>query len=75
MTELHEGLRAWPPGSFPLEAAVELLIRDDRAVYAGAPWLWHDGDLVSVDHCPPRRARGPAATRGDRCSRPSTRWI
>lgn len=49
MTDLHEGLRAWARGVFPLEAGVELLIHDGRAVYAGAPWLQAAGDLVSVD--------------------------
>ena len=37
----HEQLRAWAGGSYPLEAATELLIRafDGRFVQPGCPWM------------------------------------
>lgn len=38
--ELHEKVRAWALGMYPLEAAAELLIRAGF-VYLGAPWLVH----------------------------------
>ena len=39
--EAHEQLRAWASGSYPLEAATELLIRafDGRFVEPGWPWI------------------------------------
>jgi len=39
--EAHEQLRAWASGSYPLEAATELLIRafDGRFVEPGWPWM------------------------------------
>ncbi|MBC9927209.1 hypothetical protein [Leucobacter sp. cx-169] len=49
-TELHAGLRAWADGDRTRVAAVELLIRNGRAIYLRAPWLTvHDGGNVSVD--------------------------
>ena len=39
MSELDEALRRWAKGIYPSEAGVELLIRQGRAIYEGAPWL------------------------------------
>ena len=46
---LADALRAWARGMYPTEAAVELLIRQGKAVYEGAPWLQRDGDIVYLD--------------------------
>lgn len=48
-SEVAEGVRAWAKGVYPLEAGVELLIRQGRAIYSGAPWLYDYGDRVVVD--------------------------
>lgn len=39
MTTVHDALRAWAKGLYDREAAVELLIRQGKAIYPGAPWL------------------------------------
>ncbi|WP_448389730.1 hypothetical protein [Microbacterium aurum] len=39
-----ERLRAWAKGSFPLEAAVELLIRAGKDIHAGSPWIIDYGE-------------------------------
>lgn len=48
--QLLAGLRAWAHGSRTTEAAVELLIRHQRAIHARAPWLnvTEDG-VCSID--------------------------
>jgi hypothetical protein len=38
LTELHDALRAWARGMYPLEAATELLIRTGFA-RPGSPWV------------------------------------
>lgn len=48
-SEIVEGVRAWAKGMYPLEAGVELLIRQGRGIYAGAPWLYDYGERVVVD--------------------------
>lgn len=48
-SEVVEGVRGWAKGICPLEAGVELLIRQGRGIYAGAPWLYDYGDRVVVD--------------------------
>lgn len=48
-SELAEGVRAWAKGVYPVEAGVELLIRQGRAIYRGAPWLTDHGEIVTVD--------------------------
>lgn len=48
-SEVVEGVRAWAQGIYPLEAGVELLIRQGRGIYVGAPWLYDYGDRVVVD--------------------------
>lgn len=48
-SEVVEGVRAWAKGIHPLEAGVELLIRQGRAIYSGAPWLYDYGERVVVD--------------------------
>lgn len=47
--DVAEGVRAWAKGVYPLEAGVELLIRQGRAIYQGAPWLTDHGEIVTVD--------------------------
>lgn len=47
--ETAAAVRAWAKGIYPLEAGAELLIRQGRAIYAGAPWLEDRGDVVAVD--------------------------
>lgn len=42
-------LRAWAKGIYPTEAGVELLIRHEKAVYDGAPWIKVDGDRAWLD--------------------------
>jgi hypothetical protein len=46
MTEVHEALRRWAKGLYPLEAGVELLIRafDSRFVSPGQPWVQQGDD-------------------------------
>lgn len=39
-----ERLRAWAEGSYPLEAAVELLIRSGASIHRAAPWILDHGD-------------------------------
>lgn len=36
---IENAIRAWARGIYPSEAGVELLIRQGRAIYEGAPWL------------------------------------
>ena len=48
-SEIVEGVRAWAKGVYPVEAGVELLIRQGRAIYSGAPWLYDYGESVTVD--------------------------
>lgn len=56
MTPIHDAVRAWAKGIYPSEAGVELLIRQGKAIYEGAPWLVeerrYDSErvrMVSVD--------------------------
>ncbi len=46
MTEVHEALRRWAKGLYPLEAGVELLIRacDSRFANPGLPWVQRGDD-------------------------------
>lgn len=46
MTEIHEALRRWAKGLYPLEAGVELLIRafDGRFANPGQPWVQQGDD-------------------------------
>lgn len=46
---LADRLRAWANGIYPVEAGVELLIRQGKAVYDGAPWIHDDGDRAWLD--------------------------
>ncbi len=46
MSDLHTALRTWAKGIYPAEAAVELLIRQGKAIYEGAPWL-REGDTLA----------------------------
>jgi hypothetical protein len=39
MTTIEDGVRAWARGIYPVEAGAELLIRQRRTIYDGAPWL------------------------------------
>ncbi len=39
MSTINEAVRAWANGIYPTEAGVELLIRDGKSIYEGAPWL------------------------------------
>jgi len=39
MTSIEDAVRAWANGIYPTEAGVELLIRQRKAIYEGAPWL------------------------------------
>lgn len=48
-TELDARLRAWAKGSYPLEAGVELLIRNGKAIYEGAPWINDTGERAWID--------------------------
>lgn len=47
MTEVHEALRRWAKGLYPLEAGVELLIHvfDGRFANPGHPWVQQGDDL------------------------------
>lgn len=46
MTEIHEALRRWAKGIYPLEAGVELLIRafDGRFANPAHPWVQQGDD-------------------------------
>lgn len=46
MTEVHEALRRWAKGLYPLEAGVELLIRafDGRFANPSQPWVQQGDD-------------------------------
>lgn len=46
---LADRLRAWAKGIYSVEAGVELLIRQGKAVYAGAPWINDSGDRAWLD--------------------------
>src|SRR5699024_1753111 len=46
---LADRLRAWAKGAYPVEAGVELLSRQSKAVYDGAPWINDDGDRAWLD--------------------------
>lgn len=48
-TTLADRLRAWAKGMYPLEAGTELLIRQGKAIYAGAPWIHDDGERAWLD--------------------------
>ena len=48
-TTLAARLRAWAKGIYAQEAGVELLIRQGKAIYEGAPWLSDNGELAWVD--------------------------
>lgn len=61
MTISHAGLRAWAEGIYPLEAAVELLVRtaDGRFANPGYPWIqpcdrpgwwWLDHEAITDDN-------------------------
>lgn len=39
MTTIEDAVRAWSRGIYPTEAGVELLIRQGKAIYNGAPWI------------------------------------
>ena len=39
MTDIEDAVRAWARGIYPSEAGAELLIRQRRAIYQGAPWI------------------------------------
>lgn len=60
MSVTHAGLRAWAKGLYPLEAAVELLVRvsDGRFANPGYPWIqpcdqpgwwWLDHEAITED--------------------------
>jgi hypothetical protein len=60
MTVTHAGLRSWAKGLYPLEAAVELLVRtaDGRFASPGYPWIqpcdqpgwwWLDHEAITDD--------------------------
>lgn len=38
-TTIEDAVRAWARGIYPSEAGAELLIRQGRAIYRGAPWI------------------------------------
>lgn len=46
MTEVHEALRRWAKGLYPLEAGVELLIQsfDGRSANPSQPWVQQGDD-------------------------------
>ena len=61
MTEVHEALRRWAKGLYPLEAGVELLIRafDGRFANPSQPWVqegddagwwWIDAEQMTEDN-------------------------
>lgn len=61
-TTVYDGLRAWAKGSYPLEAAVELLIRsfDGRFARSGNPWIntmisstWLNAAAITDDEIAP----------------------
>lgn len=39
MSELDDAVRRWAQGVYPVEAGAELLIRQGKAIFEGAPWL------------------------------------
>ncbi len=54
MSELEDAVRRWAMGVYPVEAAAELLIRQGKAIYEGAPWLRELGPeggqiMVAID--------------------------
>jgi hypothetical protein len=54
MSELDDAVRRWAQGVYPVEAGAELLIRQGKAIFEGAPWLRESGDgrgqrMVSID--------------------------
>lgn len=61
MTEIHEALRRWAKGLYPLEAGVELLIQafDGRFANPSQPWVqqgddpgwwWIDAEQMTEDN-------------------------
>src|SRR5699024_9357357 len=46
---LTERLRAGAKGIYAEEAGVELLVRQGRAIYEGAPWIHDDGESAWLD--------------------------
>ncbi len=46
---LADRLRAWAKGMYTLEAGTELLIRQGKAIYEGAPWIHDDGERAWLD--------------------------
>lgn len=51
MTTIEDAVRAWARGICATEAGAELLIRQERTIHEGAPWLT---DLESPDPTAPR---------------------
>jgi hypothetical protein len=54
MSELEDAVRRWAQGVYPVEAGAELLIRQKKAIYEGAPWLRESGAgrgqrMVAID--------------------------
>jgi len=54
MSELDDAVRRWAQGVYPVEAGAELLIRQGKAIFEGAPWLRESGAgrgqrMVSID--------------------------
>ena len=47
--DLADRLRTWAKGMYPLEAGTELLIRQGKAIYQGAPWIHDDGERAWLD--------------------------
>ena len=49
MTDHHEALRRWARGQYPIEAAVELLIRHGRFAEPGYRWVDAHGGAHRID--------------------------
>lgn len=49
MSEIEEAVRRWARGLYPAEAGVELLLRQELAIYDGAPWIRHEGGYAAID--------------------------
>lgn len=53
MAAIEDAVREWARGTYPTEAGVELLIRQGKAIFEGAPWII---DLEPLDRALPRMA-------------------
>lgn len=49
MSEIHQKVRAWAEGLYPVEAGTELLIRTGFVISEQSPWIVAHGDRARID--------------------------